>query len=164
MPRKSRITRSGREYLRGGAKDVRRLDLKFQKGAAVPIEIEIVVVDGNPLNKPESFIYHALTLMDINFSAQVLIGTGRSLGGGNVDFLLPDYDIALEYQGYFHFSFEGEARDFLRQVTREMRGLEVVYLFERDLTDRLGNWERSRLMGRIREIIGWPLGQAALRS
>lgn len=155
MPRKLRINRRGREFLRGPRFDVRRKTLSVRKGRAEPFVP--VVVDGHALNEPESRIYRGLAALQIPFEAQVSLGPGRELGGALVDFVLPAHGIALEYQGPFHNIGSGPVRDFWRDVTRTQSGLETVYLYENDLKNKTGEWSVSRLMGRLRELLGSPV-------
>ncbi len=103
---------------------------------------------GITLNLPESMIYRVLQDLHIRFEAQALIGTGKALGGGMVDFWLFDYHLDLDYLGPFHFSAEGAARDFWRDVTRAQFGILRVFLYEHDL---------PHLHRRIQEIIGAPV-------
>jgi len=141
------LTRKGAAFLEGP-----RMSVTPRGRPKPPREpVQMVVLDnGVALNEPESVIYHALNDLNIRFEAQVLIGQGKALGGGAVDFWLLDYGIDLDYLGPWHFSDEGRARDFWRDVTRQQRGLRRVHLFENDLPPH------NSVHRRILEVIGSP--------
>jgi len=101
------------------------------------------------LNGPESRIYWALQELGIRFSVQTALLGGNILGGARAEFLLFDYGIDIEFNGPFHGTTEGRARDILRNLTVEKAGFRVIPLFDRDLLD---------LKRRILEIIGSPIG------
>ena len=132
MPRKSAITPAGKEFLRGG-----RLSVTKRGFGPPPEEIFPLVTlpTGETLNSWESEVYQALVDLNVNFDAQVRIGGSRVLGGGLVDFVLIDYNLALEIQGPFHDTVEGPERDFWRNVVRAQAGLMTVYIREDDFID-----------------------------
>lgn len=110
--------------------------------------VEPVTDESTPLNQPESRIYYALRRLGIHFKTQVNILGGSILGGGRLDFYLEDYQLDIEYQGPFHQTTGGTARDALRNAGVQSLGIRVEFIYERDLP----NLER-----RILEIIGYPI-------
>lgn len=143
MPRKSGFTREGRQFIRGTRFDITRRGMR----AGRKEQYELVVLpDGSVLNEPESRIYRALKGMKIPFAAQASLGGGATLGGAKVDFLIYNPPIALEFQGPFHDTAEGQTRDFYRRAAREQYGYRVEYIYQYDM---------NRLHQRLREIIGW---------
>ena len=120
----------------------RRFDV-YSRAGLEPVSI----VAG--LNEPESRIYHALVELGVRFEVQAPFFGNNYLGGARADFLLHDYGIDLEYQGPFHGTAYGVARDVLRNMGLEASGYRVVPIYERDLAD---------LKRRLLEIIGVPVG------
>jgi very-short-patch-repair endonuclease len=144
MANKSVFTRSGREFLVSGKATVRKKALyKLYEQRIEQVRLN----DGSILNIPESAIYRALEDLKITFDAQATLGGGRTLGGALCDFLLPMHNIIIEYQGPFHFTSEGQSRDFWRKLSREQYGYTVAYIYEKDL---------KRLHRRLIEIVGSP--------
>jgi hypothetical protein len=145
MPHKKLTTVKGRRFLRGPKLHVRKRGLK----PLVPQDDTSLVFDnGHILNIPESKIFRALTELNIPFDAQVQVGPARELGSGLVDFWLPVHGVVIEFNGPFHNTDEGKARDFIRETVRYQRlpGIrEIVYMGYGDL---------PRLKSRILELIG----------
>lgn len=100
------------------------------------------------MNVPETMIANALDELKIIYQAQASFGGGSILGGGRMDFLLPLHRIDLEYNGPFHGTTEGTARDALRNLLAQQQGYRVVTIHQRDL---------ARLKPRILEAIGRPV-------
>lgn len=144
MAKKSFFTRGGREFMVGAKASLTKRSI--YGSADEPVEL-VTLSDGSILNIPESKIYRALEALKIDFDAQVSLGGGRALGGALADFIIPDSELVIEYQGPFHFTSEGKARDFWREVTRKQHGFQVAYIEEKDLI---------RLRKRLVEIIGAP--------
>jgi hypothetical protein len=139
------LTLKGAAFLTGGRSPV------SPRGRIKPPRDPVVLVvlpNGVKLNEPESVIYYALEDLNIRFEAQVLIGQGKALGGGAVDFWLFDYGIDLDFLGPWHFSDVGRTRDFWRDVTRQQNQLRRVFLTEQDLPPH------QSIHRRILEIIG----------
>lgn len=106
----------------------------------------ITLANGAKLNIPETIIYQALSGLGVTFEAQKSIAGGRTLGGGLIDFWLPQDKIVIEYQGPFHKTDEGRVRDFWREVARKKFGAaRIEYIYEADL---------DRIHQRLRQIIG----------
>jgi len=57
------------------------------------------------------------------------------LGGAKLDFFLPDYMVDLEYNGPFHGTTEGKAKDALRTLALAKDGIRLVVIKEFDLPD-----------------------------
>lgn len=144
MPRKSRFTTRGRNFLQR-SNTQRRRDYRRPSDAPPP---NVVLPNGDTLNVPESAIYRALVDLDVPFQAQKLVGKPGTLGSSDIDFYLPTYRIAIEFQGRFHNTTEGQARDFWRKLNREALGLRVVYAYERDLDPSPHAW--------LKQVIGAP--------
>jgi very-short-patch-repair endonuclease len=143
MPKKSSLSSTGKSFLSSGF-GVRKRGLK---SVYKPPPDLVRLPTGQYLNIPESKVYRALEDLKINFSAQESFGGGRTLGGSLADFVLPDYQLVIEYQGPFHSTSEGSARDFWRRVAREQAGFMVAYLYEEDLIN---------IHRRLKEILGAP--------
>lgn len=91
------------------------------------------IVNGTWLSYGESIIYEALRSMGIPFEANTWV-LGRTAGGAQLDFVIPaPWYVVIEYQGEFHQTSEGEARDRLRNFLRRGLGYRIVYIYERDL-------------------------------
>lgn len=106
----------------------------------------MVLANGARLNIPETIIYRALTGLGVLFEAQKSIAGGRQLGGGLIDFWLPQEKTVIEYQGPFHRSDTGVVRDFWREVARKQFGAtRILYVYEADL---------ERIHARLRELLG----------
>ena len=99
-------------------------------------------------NKPETIISLALDELKIMHIPQQRFGGGGILGGAKADQYLPDYRMVLLYNGPFHGTTEGAARDLLTEQTYSIRGLKVVKLFAYDL---------PRIKPRLLEVIGRPI-------
>lgn len=87
------------------------------------------------MNEPETLIYQALTKLGINFETQKAFAGGATFGGSKMDFFLPDYSVDLEYNGPFHGTTEGKARDLLRTASLMGQGIRVVIIDQFDLTN-----------------------------
>lgn len=107
---------------------------------------EVKLIEG--LNEPETLVYNALGELKIKFEAQLNKFGGATLGGAKLDFFLPDYSVDLEYNGPFHSTAAGKARDLLRQITLIRDGIRLVTLDSFDL---------PRLKPAILEKIGVPI-------
>jgi len=144
MARRRRfLTRTGSQFLRGQRFDLTRKGYRKRSDEEIP---QVVLPDGSVLNKPESIIYRALVGMKVPFQAQASLGGGNVLGGAKVDFLIYNPPIALEFQGPFHDTAEGQVRDFYRRVAREQAGYRPEYVYDSDM---------KRIHQRLREILGW---------
>lgn len=86
-------------------------------------------------NIPESLITSALQALKIKFEAQSQRFGGSILGGAKLDFYLPDYGVDLEYNGPFHGTTEGKAKDALRTIALARDGIRLVVIKEFDLPD-----------------------------
>lgn len=122
MPR--RFTTSPRNLLTFVRINVRRTGFKATK---VPEPL----IAG--LNEPETKVANALTDLKIKYEMQKNMYGGSSLGGAKLDFLLPDYSVDLEYNGPFHGTTAGLARDALRTAQLQRDGLRLVTITEFDL-------------------------------
>lgn len=113
-----------------------------------PLEgIVPIVINGRALNRPETLIAQTLAQMKIQAIPQFSFLGGDFLGGGRMDWYLPRYRIDLEYNGPFHETSGGKARDALRNVgVRASKGVRVEALHFEDLFD---------LKAKIRKIVGW---------
>lgn len=100
------------------------------------------------MNQPETKIAYALNDLKIRYRPQSSFFGGSTLGGARADFDLFDYNIVLNYDGPFHGTTEGRARDAIVNQTYVANGKRPISLYERDL---------KRLKPRIMEIIGTPL-------
>lgn len=143
MPGRTVLVKPARKLLTTPRITIRARKIRPVTPSQLPL---VALVPG--LNQPESRIYYALRELRLNFQMQVNAFGGSILGGGRADFLLPDYLIDLEYQGPFHGTAEGSARDVLRNISFEALGYRVETLYERDL---------FRLKPRLLEIIGRPI-------
>ena len=85
------------------------------------------------MNEPESIIYDALTKLKIKNTPQQASEGGSSFGGSKMDFFLPDYNVDLEYNGPFHGTTEGKAKDALRTLALAKDGIRLVTIKEFDL-------------------------------
>lgn len=154
MPRSQLRTRSAQEFLRGPKIAIR----KRGKGALPGTQDRgpYVTEEGDVLNIPASRIAWTLTDLHIAFEPEAKLGPARALGGGLVDFLIEDRKIALEYQGPFHETDEGGARDYFRRITREQAGYITVYIYEHDLY--------PNLHARLLELLGNPMSASIVRE
>ena len=100
------------------------------------------------LNEPETKVANALTELKIKFEMQKNMFGGSILGGARLDFFLPDYSVDLEYNGPFHGTTEGRARDVLRTSQLLRDGIRLVAINEYDL---------PRIKPVILQKIGVPL-------
>ena len=129
MPLK--LSKTGRRAIQGPRIEVRRRGFRRPAAQVLPI-----VVNGDRLTIPETMIYLALTKLGIPFTTQKKVGGTRRLGSALLDFWLPFHKIVIEYQGPFHATTIGGAKDFRRQVVRRQFGAaQIVYLYERDLDE-----------------------------
>ena len=100
-------------------------------GGRSPADTPAVNMQG--MNEPETMIYSALTKLGINFESQKAFAGGATFGGAKMDFFLPDYSVDLEYNGPFHGTTEGKAKDLLRTASLVGQGIRVVILNQFDL-------------------------------
>lgn len=131
MARKSPLTPAGRRRLRGPRRTLTPRGLP-----RVPTfkEPPPYITDRNEiLNSWESTVAWALVDLGWSFTPLALLGTARTLGGAQIDFLLEDRGVALEVDGPFHESVEGQMKDFRRTLERELRGYRVVRVKFEDL-------------------------------
>jgi len=101
---------------------------------SVPVTKEVVLTFVGQ-NVPESMITRALQSLKIKFEAQSQRFGGSILGGAKLDFFLPDYMVDLEYNGPFHGTTEGKAKDALRTLALAKDGIRLVIIKEFDLPD-----------------------------
>jgi len=101
---------------------------------SVPVTKEVVLTFVGQ-NVPESMITRALQALKIKFEAQSQRFGGSILGGAKLDFFLPDYMVDLEYNGPFHGTTEGKAKDALRTLALAKDGIRLVIIKEFDLPD-----------------------------
>lgn len=85
------------------------------------------------LNGPESEIFHALVDLKVNFTAQASFLGGDFIGGARADFLLHDVRKVLLFDGPFHDTAYGRARDTLTDITYRSLGYEPVHMHPADL-------------------------------
>jgi len=104
------------------------------KKKSVPVTKEVVLTFVGQ-NVPESMITRALQALKIKFEAQSQRFGGSILGGAKLDFFLPDYMVDLEYNGPFHGTTEGKAKDALRTLALAKDGIRLVIIKEFDLPD-----------------------------
>ena len=104
------------------------------KKKSVPVTKEVVLTFVGQ-NVPESMITRALQALKIKFEAQSQRFGGSILGGAKLDFFLPDYMVDLEYNGPFHGTTEGKAKDALRTLALAKDGIRLVTIKEFDLPD-----------------------------
>lgn len=100
------------------------------------------------MNQPETRIARALDALKIRYVAQQNFLGGTILGGARADFTLIDYAIVFLYNGVFHGTTEGRARDAIVNQSYTTSGKRVIPLYERDL---------KNLKPRILELVGRPL-------
>jgi len=105
------------------------------------------------MNQPETRIDYALNDLKVRHTAQLGFYGNTILGGARADFDLPDYGIVMNFQGVFHGTTEGRARDVIVNLSYTTSGRRLVFIYERDL---------KRLKPRILEIIGRPIYGATL--
>lgn len=101
------------------------------------------------MNKPETLITLTLNQMKIENVPQFAIGGGDIMGGGRADWILPQYFIDLEYNGPFHGTAEGKARDVLRNIGFQRLGYRI---------ETIGLSDLPRLKQKLLEITGRPTG------
>lgn len=92
----------------------------------------------NPLpgmNQPETRVALALQALKIGYTSQTSFLGGSILGGARADFVLPAFKIVMNYDGPFHGTTEGTARDILVDQTYIMQGYKVIKIREYDLVD-----------------------------
>ena len=104
------------------------------KKKSVPVTKEVVLTFVGQ-NVPESMITRALQALKIKFEAQSQRFGGSILGGAKLDFFLPDYMVDIEYNGPFHGTTEGKAKDALRTLALAKDGIRLVVIKEFDLPD-----------------------------
>lgn len=91
------------------------------------------------MNQPETRVAYALQALKIPYVSQMSFLGGSILGGARADFVLPQYKIVMNYDGPFHGTTEGTARDLLVNQTYIMAGYKVFALHEYDLPDLKNN-------------------------
>lgn len=133
----SKISKPGKDFLKP------RFDLQSRK-IRPPSETELapgLVIHGRVLNKDESEIVRALNVLQWPYEVQVPIGGSNELGASSLDILLTGFipNINVEFDGPFHDSAVGSAKDFLRNVNRAASGLIVVRLDAQDTRNGLGH-------------------------
>lgn len=121
----------------------------------VPPPQGIVLPNGTKMNAEEAVVYRALIRRKVQFEPQAKIGGGSVKGGGIVDFALWQHGIAIEYQGPFHATSGGVAKDFLRRVARQEAGLQTVYIYKQDLQNI------DQVLGKI---LAAPMVAASMRG
>ena len=104
------------------------------KKKSIPVTKEVVLTFVGQ-NVPESMITRALQALKIKFEAQSQRFGGSILGGAKLDFFLPDYMVDIEYNGPFHGTTEGKAKDALRTLALAKDGIRLVTIKEFDLPD-----------------------------
>jgi very-short-patch-repair endonuclease len=119
-----------------------------KKGIGSPKPPPLMTIQG--MNEPESIVYDALTKLKIKFESQKSSGGGATFGGAKLDFFLVDYNIDLEYNGPFHGTTEGKARDLLRTAALIGKGIRLVTIDQFDL---------PRIKSAILEKIGVPISR-----
>lgn len=87
------------------------------------------------LNGPESEVFAALVELKVNFSAQASYYGGDQLGGARADFVLYDVRKVILYDGPFHATTYGLARDLLTDITYRSNGFEPVHMHVEDLAN-----------------------------
>ena len=143
MPRTAKFTEPSNKLMRAPKISVRTRKLGTRSVRAYD---DVIPLPGK--NKPETMIARALDELRIQHVSQQTFGGGSILGGARSDEYLPSYGMILLYQGPFHRTAEGAARDILSDATYINRGLRIGRLYERDL---------PRIKPRLLEIIGVPL-------
>lgn len=126
---------------------IRRVSVRATKRTERRTPPPIIPAPG--LNRPETVITRVLEKLKIRFQAQATFLGGDILGGGRMDWLLPDYRVDLEYNGPFHGTTYGTGRDALRNQGVVSKGYRVVTLNQNDL---------SHLEQVILQKIGRPIG------
>lgn len=149
MPRRLALSEQGRIRIRGKRVFDTRSERPRNLGTLrdEPRYAQVTLPNGDTLNIPESRIYYALVDMKYEFVPQKIIGGGRRLGGGFIDFYLPKERVAIEFQGPFHSTDLGVVKDSLRRATRMKflgAGGRVVEIFDADL-DRIHEVLRKRV-------------------
>lgn len=87
------------------------------------------------LNGPESEVYNALVELKVNFTPQASFLGGSVAGGARADFLLHDVRKVLLFDGPFHLTTYGLARDTLTDITYRSSGYEPVHMHTSDLAN-----------------------------
>lgn len=87
------------------------------------------------LNGPESEVYWAATELKYNFAAQANYFGGSQLGGARADFVFFDQRKVLLYDGPYHLTTYGLARDILTDITYRSNGYEPIHMHEEDLAN-----------------------------
>ena len=133
----SKITKRGKKFLKP------RFDLQARK-IRPPSEPELapgLVIHGRVLNKDESEIVRALSKLQWPFDVQVPLGGANELGASSLDILLTGFipNVNIEFDGPFHASAVGQAKDYIRNVNRLSAGLLVVRLNAQDTRNGLGH-------------------------
>lgn len=128
----------------------KRFDIRARRvrphGTAGPLDnLAPMTLNGRLMNKPETLVTLTLNELRIKNIPQFSFLGGDYLGGGRMDWLLPEYKIDLEYDGPFHQTSGGRVRDELRNIGVYKMGLRVVKIYEHDL---------YRLKPRLLEIVG----------
>jgi very-short-patch-repair endonuclease len=100
------------------------------------------------MNGPETRIALALREMGIRFTTQQSFMGGSILGGSRADFVLPTYRIVMNFDGPFHTTGYGLARQTLVDATYRAQGYITRPLKQADLYD---------LKRSILRLIGVPL-------
>ena len=86
-------------------------------------------------SKPEWAIFYTLSKMGINFNYQEsFLGGRQQMGGLIVDFMIPDYNLAINVQStYYHYiGVEMRAHDAMVRASVESRGIRLIYIDEED--------------------------------
>ena len=116
---------SGPRYFLGQPK------ISVKKRGIPKAKEEVVLIAG--MNQPETLVNNALQELKINFIVQQSKYGGATLGGAKLDFFLPDYNVDLEFNGPFHGTSEGRARDVLRTATLARDGIRLVVIDHLDM-------------------------------
>lgn len=106
------------------------------------------VIARTGMNEWETRVANALDRLRIRYTPQASFLGGSVLGGGRMDFLLPEYQVDIEVNGPFHNTTNTAAHDALRNLGVSVSGLKVV---------RVGGSDFAQLERRILELIGRPI-------
>jgi len=100
------------------------------------------------LSNLEKKVHNWLTKNKISFTTQEKMFGIRELGSAVVDFVIPDRNLVWRIMGgYWHSSFESQARDELGKERLMNEGYIVVDLQEKDLQQNIERTLRLALMG-----------------
>jgi len=104
------------------------------------------------LTAPEITVLNWLTQHKIAFIPQEKMFGGRDVPGGAIaDYYLPDSNIVIRVQSYWHTLPDAKTKDDIQRIMLENQGFIVVDVWEDDLKVNADQIMRMAVQGRSKE-------------